>query len=148
MPSNGSASWLELGDQLILDDADCVVTRVLIGRTDRLTFQLVDVRPSLGGETRQLLLIERKAYAVEPADPEALRGEEADHGDRTLRLRWESEVRTELAASEGDHSFGLGRCAYYEGQDGCVALRVAENAEDYAVVGTPLEPSRIDLRFT
>jgi len=50
-----AALWLEVGDQFILDDADYVVSRVIIGRTDRVTFQQVGIYPSLGGESRQLL---------------------------------------------------------------------------------------------
>ena len=143
------APWLEVGDQFILDDADYLVSRVLIARTDRLSFQLVDVRPSLGGETRQLLLIERRVYAVEPIDFEALQGEEVSVGGRTLRLRWESELRTELADMRGTYGFALGRCAYYEGKDGSIGVRVEEAVDSwYAIVGAPLDPSRIDLRFT
>lgn len=145
---NGPAPWLEVGDQFILDDADYVVSRILIGRTDRLTFQLIDVRPSLGGEPRRLLRVERRFFAIEQVPLEDLGSEEVSIGDHTLRLRWEADVRTEVTDAEGEHQFGLGRCAYYEGEDGCVAVRVAEDDEGYAVVGTPLGPSRIDLRFT
>jgi len=146
---NRSASWLDVGDQFILDDADYVVSRILIGRTDRLTFQLVDVRPSLGGESQQLLLIERKVYAVKPVDFEGLQGEEVSIGGSTLRLRWESGVRTELADMRYNYGFALGECACYEGENNSIGLRLQEGIEgEHAFVGTPLEASRIDLRFT
>ncbi len=144
----GSAPWLEVGDQFILDDADYVVSQVIIGRTDRLTFQLVDVRPSLGGESQRLLQVERRFFAVEQVPLEGLRGEEVAIGEHTLHLRWEADVRTEVTDAEREHQFGLGRCAYYESDDASVALRVEEAHDAYAVVGMPLDASRIDLRFT
>ena len=143
-----AALWLEVGDQFILDDADYVVSRVIIGRTDRVTFQQVGIYPSLGGESRQLLQVEGNFFAVAQVPLEDLHGEQVTVGEHTLRLRWEAEVRTEMLDAQGQHRFGLGRCAYYEGEDDSVALRVKEADEGYAVVGTPLDPSRIDLRFT
>jgi len=140
--------WLQPGDQLILDGADYTVSEIVIGRTDRLSFQLVEVRPSLGGESRRLLQLERRAFAVEPAGLDEMRGEEVSLAGRTLRRRWEDQVRTEVADAQGYRRFGLGRCAYYEGDDDSVGLRIEEGDQAYALVGTLLDGSRLDLRFT
>jgi hypothetical protein len=49
---------LRLGDRLILDGADHVVTAVVIGRVDRLNFRQVTMRPELGGDEVRLLQVE------------------------------------------------------------------------------------------
>jgi len=142
------ARWLEPGDRLIFAGADHDVSRLVIGRADRLNFQRVTIRPSLGGEPHDLLQVEGRLLAADPLKPEDLQGEEVTIGERDLSLRWEGEVRTEVSEPQGEHRFGLGRCAYYEGDDGCVAVRVEEGDEGYAILGTPLDPARLDLRFT
>ena len=81
-----SSHWLQLGDRLIIDGADCTVTEVVVGRTDRLTFQKVAARPELGGEGHSLLQVEDEGlYELSPTDSAGL----ADAG---LSLSWDATV--------------------------------------------------------
>jgi hypothetical protein len=140
---------LRLGDRLILDGADHVVTAVVIGRVDRLNFRQVTMRPELGGDEVRLLQVEDLGFfEVEATDPAALDGEAVEVAGLSLERRWRAEVRTESAATGARTRFGRGRCAWYEGDGGAVAVRVTGHDEDYALLGRPLEPTRIDLRYT
>ncbi len=141
-------SWLQLGDQLVIDDADFRVVELLLGRTDRLTFQRVTATPQLGGEQRMLLQLEDGLLEARELAPEALAGEKVKLDDRAFALRWDSEVRTERMAEGKSVKFGRGQCAWYVADDGSVALLVVERHDRDACVGSPLAPSRIDLRFT
>ncbi|HUS80567.1 MAG TPA: hypothetical protein VM283_04810 [Armatimonadota bacterium] len=144
-----STAWLQPGDRLILDGADHRVTECAVGRTDRLSFQRVRVRPELGGDERLLLQIEEAApLEAEPIEAAKLEGQQVTVGEEGFALSWEGQVRTERAAAEGRGSFGRGRCSWYESGSGGVAVRVDARPEGWAVVAHPLPPSRIDLRFT
>jgi len=137
-----SSHWLQLGDRLIIDGADCTATEVLVGRTDRLTFQKVAVRPELGGEGYSLLQVEDEGlYELSPTDPGGL-------DDSGLSLSWDATVRTERASAGGRRKYGRGEVRWYDAEDGRVALCVDTLDDDYAVLGVPLEPARVDLSFT
>jgi len=140
--------WLQPGDQLVIDGADFGVAAVLLGRADRLTFQRVTATPQLGGEQWLLLQLEDGLLEVHELAPEALEGEAVEFDGRTFALRWDSEVRTERMAEGKAVKFGRGRCAWYVADDGAVALLLVERHDRDALVGAPLAPSRIDLRFT
>jgi len=140
--------WLEPGDRFVLDGDDCRVVAVLIGRTDRLTFQRVTAEPELGGEDRALLQLEDAVLQAREVAPAELEGESALIGDRRFALRWEGEVRTERAALEARTSFRRGRCRWFEAEDGSVAGLIDERHDRDALLGVPLAPGRIDLSFT
>ncbi len=139
---------LGLGDQLLLDGDDYQVVELLVGRTGRVTFRLATVRPSLGGPPRLLLQLDDEVLEAHSLPPDALAGESVELEGRTLRRRWEDRLRIERGAWQGRTRFGRGRCAWYTADDGSVAVVVEERDERDAVVGAPLAPSRIDLRFT
>jgi hypothetical protein len=141
-------TWLELEDELLLDDVDYRVARVLLARTDRLTFQRLTVVPQLGGERRVLLQTEDAVMHAHEIDPQALSGEEVALQQRAFKLRWDGAVRTERSAAGSGAKFGAGRCAWYAAEDGAVAVLIVERYERDAFIGEPLDPSRIDLRFT
>jgi len=140
--------WLQPGDQLVLDGSDFRVVDVLLGRTERLTFQRVTATPQLGGQQRMLLQLEDGLLEAHTLAPETLSGEHVKIDDRPFVLRWDSEVRTERKAAERAVKFGRGRCAWYVADDGSVAVLVVERHDRDAFVGAPIAPSRIDLRFT
>ena len=140
---------LRLGDRLILDGADHVVIAVVIGRADRLNFRQVTMRPELGGDEVRLLEVEDLGFfEVESTDADVLDGESVEVAGVTFERRWQAEVRTESGATGGRTRFSRGRCAWYEGDGGEVAMRVTGHDEDYALLGRPLEPTRIDVRYT
>lgn len=140
---------LKLGDRLIFDGADQVVTEVVIARADRLSFRQVTMRPELGGDEVRLLEVEDLGFfEVESANAEVLDGETVEVAGVSFKRRWRGEMRTESGATGGRTRFGRGRCAWYEGDGGEVAVRVTGHDEDYALLGKPLEPTRIDLRYT
>ncbi len=140
--------WLQLDDQLLLDDVDYRVVAALAGRTDRLAFQLLTLVGQLRGERRLLLQTEDAFLRARTIEPAALSGEQAQLDGRTLALRWDSDVRTERTDADASTQFGRGRCAWYEADEGAVAVLIVERDERVAFAGEPLEPSRIDLRFT
>ena len=142
------APWLQPGDQILIDGADFRVVELLVARTDRMTFQCAIAAPQLGGEQRTLLQLEGGLLEAHPLDPEMLSGEQVKLEDRSFALRWDSEVRTERMAEGKSVKFGRGQCAWYVADDGSVALLVVERHDRDACVGSPLAPSRIDLRFT
>lgn len=140
---------LKPGDRLIFDGADHVVTAVVIGRADRLNFRQVTMRPELGGDEVRLLQVEDLGFfEVESADADALDGEVVEVAGVSFERRWRAEMRTESAAAGGRTRFGRGGCAWYEGDGAAVAVRVTGYDEDYALLGRPLEPTRVDLRYT
>jgi hypothetical protein len=141
-------TWLQLDDQLLLDDTDYRVVAVLVGRTDRLTFRRLSLLSQLRGEPRTLLQLEGALMEAEDLPPEALAGERVELQGRTFRLRWDSEVRTERTAADASANFGRGRCAWYAADDGSVAVLLVERYDRDAFMGAPIAPSRIDLRFT
>jgi len=140
---------LKPGDRLIFDGADHVVTAVVIGRADRLNFRQVTMRPELGGDEVRLLQVEDLGFfEVEATNAAALDGEAVEVAAISFERRWQAEVRTESAATGGRARFSRGRCAWYKSDGGAVAVRVMGHNEDYALLGRPLEPTRIDLRYT
>ena len=140
---------LKPGDRLIFDGADHVVTAVVIARADRLDSRQVTMRPELGGEQVRLLQVEDLGFfEVESTDAAALDEEVAEVAGISFQRRWQAQVRTESAATGGRTRFGRGRCAWYEGDGGVVAVRVTSHDEDYALLGRPLAPARLDLRYT
>jgi hypothetical protein len=140
--------WLQLDDELLLDDTDYRVMAVLVGRTERMGFQRLTLAPQLGGDERTLLQLEDAFMEAAPLDPEVLAGEQLQLGGDVYQLRWDGEVQTERATLGGSPKFGRGRCAWYASEDGAVAVLIVERYERVALTGQPLEPSRIDLRFT
>jgi len=140
--------WLLPGDQLVIDGADFRVAAVMLGRADRLTFQRVTATPQLGGEQRILLQLEDGLLEARELAPETLSGEDAQLDGHTFALHWDSTVRTERMAEGKSVTFGRGQCAWYVADDGSVALRLVERHDSEALVGAPLAPARIDLRFT
>jgi hypothetical protein len=115
--------WLKIGDEIVLDGADHRVVEVLVCRADRESFQRVTVTPLLSGERIEI-------------------------GGRSFTLRWEGQARIERHAEGSAVSFGRGRCAWYVADDGAVATLIVQRYEQHAVLGVPLTPARIDLRFT
>ncbi|MFO8079242.1 MAG: hypothetical protein R6V07_02945 [Armatimonadota bacterium] len=140
--------WLQLDDELLLDDVDYRVVATLAGYTDRPRFQCVTLVGELRGERRMLLQTEDEIMDAREIGPEVLSGEEIERGERAFRLRWDSDVRTERAAPDASPKFGRGRCAWYAADDGAVAVLIVERYERVAIEGEPLSGSRIDLRFT
>jgi hypothetical protein len=140
--------WLQLDDELLVDDVDYRVVTTLIGHTDRLRFQRVTLVGELRGERRMLLQTEDEIMHADHLEPEALSGEVVKVEGSTFRLRWDSDLRTERMARGSSTKFGRGRCAWYAAEDGAVAVLIVERYERNALVGTPLGRSRIDLRFT
>ena len=141
-------TWLQPDDELLLDDTDYRVMSALVGRTDRLTFQRLSLVSQLGGEGRMLLQTEDAIMEAERLDPEALAGDQVELQGNIFRLRWDSDVRTTRTAPGASARFGRGRCAWYAAEDGSVAVLIVERYDREAFTGTPLAPSRIDLRFT
>ncbi len=140
--------WLEPDDELLLDGADYRVVERLLGRTDRVTFQRLTLRRQLGGEERALLQSADVIQEARPLPPELLDGREVEVGGRLFHLRWESTVRTERVTTGSTAKFGRGRCAWYTAEDGATAVLIVERYERTAILGVPLEPDRIDMRFT
>lgn len=140
--------WLKIGDEIVLDGADHRVVEVLVCRADRESFQRVTVTPQLGGEARMLLQREGPMLEATALDPAVLSGERIEIGGRSFTLRWEGQARIERHAEGSAVSFGRGRCAWYVADDGAVATLIVQRYEQYSVLGVPLTPARIDLRFT
>ncbi|MFW6156869.1 MAG: hypothetical protein ACOC7J_06095 [Armatimonadota bacterium] len=140
--------WLQLDDELLLDDVDYRVVATLVAHTDRLRFQRVALVGELRGERRMVLQTEDEIMEAREIAAEALSGEKVELRERAFRLRWDSDVRTERAAPDASPKFGRGRCAWYVADDGAVAVLIVERYERVAIEGEPLEGARIDLRFT
>jgi hypothetical protein len=140
--------WLEPDDELLLDGADYRVVGRLMGRTDRLSFQRLTVRRELGNDERALLQSASVIQEAQPLPPELLDGREVKVGGRLFHLRWEGTVRTERATIGSTAKFGRGRCAWYAAEDGATAVLIVERYERQAILGVPLDPDRIDMRFT
>ncbi|GEM_PF-6333441 len=140
--------WLKVGDQILLDGGDFRVVELLVGRADRLSFRRITASPQLGGEQRMLLQLEEALLEARPLDPGKLAGERVELDAKAFELRWDSELLTERSAQDKPVKFGRGRCAWYEADDGAVALLVVERYDRDAFVAVPLAASRVDLRFT
>lgn len=141
--------WLALGDRLILDDADHRVVEAVVARTDRTAVQALRVTPELGGAPRWLLQFEGEdALAAEETDPAALGKAEAVISEERFERQWSAEARTERAARNETTQFSRGECALYRAESGGVVLLVNDRRAATAFVGRPLEPGRLDLRFT
>jgi len=140
--------WLQTDDQLLLDDTDYRVVAVLSGHADRMAFQRLSLVGQLRGEQRSLLQTKDAIMEARAIEPEALSGERVELDGKAFSLRWDSDVRTERAAIDASTDFGRGRCAWYEADDGTVAVLIVERYEKNALMGEPLDASRIDLRFT
>lgn len=140
--------WLQLDDELLLDGVDYRVIAVLEGQTDRVSFQVLTLAPQLGGERRPLMQLENEMREARELRPEVLSGEEVELEGRTFHLRWDSDLRTERSVAGKPPQFGRGRCAWYESDDGAVAVLVVERYERDAFMGTQMASSRVDLRFT
>ena len=141
--------WLETDDELLLDGVDYRVAGRLMGRTDRLAFQWLTLQPQLGGEQRELLQTDDAMMEAEALSPDLLDGRKVEINTRCFLLRWEGAVRTERSLPGAQPRFGSGRCAWYETEeDGAVAILIVDRHERSAILGVPMAPARIDLRFT
>jgi hypothetical protein len=140
--------WLQLDDELLVDGVDYRVVGVLGGQADRVSFQLLTLTPELGGERRLAMQAEGELREARELQPELLAGEEVEADGRSLHLRWDSDLRTERSVPDKSTQFGRGRCAWYEADDGTVAVLIVERYDRVAFMAAPTDPSRVDLRFT
>lgn len=141
--------WLAPGDRLILDDADHAVVEVTLARTDRGSVQVLRVTPELGGEPRWLLQLEDEAVLeAEETDAAALGEAEAVIGGERFERQWSGEARTERSVAGERTHFGRGPAELHRSASGAVALVISDQRAATAFVGRPLEPARLDLRFT
>lgn len=140
--------WLELEDRFLLDGDDFRVITSLMGRTDRLTFQLLLVEPLLGGKGRRLLQLEEGLMEATPISADYLKGEKVRIGDRNFVLDWDDELRIERAAVGSRTRFGRGRCRWFEADDGSVAVLIEDRDGYEALVGVPLARGRYNLSYT
>ena len=140
--------WLQLDDELLLDGMDYRVMAALAGQTDRVSFQVLTLVPQLGGEQRLLMQLEDELREARALHPEVLVGERVAHEGHSFNLRWDSDLRTERSVPGKSTQFGRGRCAWYEADDGTVAVLIVERYDRNAFISAPMETSRVDLRFT
>lgn len=144
-----SELWLKVGDRFLFDDEDWRVVEAVIARTQRTRLQALRVVPELGGAGRWLLQVQGEdVVAAETAPPAALQETDAQVGGEGLQLEWVSPANLEYTAAHQPTKFGRGECALYRSPEGAIAARIGDGPHALGFVGRPLEPGRLDLRFT